>query len=114
MEFVTFEGLGGSGGGVDRRSFPMVTFEGIGDERPETSWSSTAKRATIAGAAVLGGIVLIAILSRANVCPKLQRKYTDNWLNHGYGLAEWTKREAAAKGCRWALEKPVDVMLDQE
>ncbi len=96
MAFATFEGLGGTG-----------------DDRQEAAWSPTAKHATIAVVAVLGGLFLIAGLSRLNVCPKLHRQYTDNWLNHGYGLAEWTKREAASKGCRWALEKPVDVMREQ-
>ena len=97
MAFATFEGLGQTGD----------------EPRPETVWSPTAKKATIIGVAVLGGILLIAGLSRLNVCPKLQREYTDNWLNHGYGLAEWTKREAAAKGCKWALEPPRNVTADQ-
>lgn len=75
-----------------------------------TEWTPTAKKATVAVAAVAVGALLIYGLTRANVCPKLQRRYTDNWLNHGYGLAEWTRRDAAARGCKWALEKPVDVM----
>lgn len=94
--FASFEGLGGEG-----------------DRTDPTSWSPTAKKATIAGGVILGGVLLFALFSRASVCPKLQRQYTDNWLEHGYGLAEWTRREAAQKGCKWALEKRPDLMRDQ-